>query len=281
MNNKKLYTIPIWMMLTGIMLLGSCRKDETVSKPEISQFELGLENSQTGYVGAGLHIEAEIVATGTISTVFVEIHPEGEEKSTRELLFAWELDTTYTTFDGLKNTLFHEHVSIPAEADTGMYHFHFVVTDKKGYQTTIERDLHVTLPNDEEAPVIAVSDFPAATSIFTTGQTIAVTALLTDNIGLGGAYVGLVRSDQNLTDEEMNYQNTITLVHTHDFADPDEYALQAEIVVGASQDYNHPPKDITGDLAWQSGEYYLLIKAVDKYGGHAAFSQRFYFSIEY
>lgn len=281
MNNKKLNTYPLWMILVGIMLLSSCKKDETVSKPEITQFELGLENSETGYVGADLHIEAEIVAAGTISSIFVEIHPEREEKSTHQLLFAWELDTTYTTFDGLKNTLFHEHVTIPAEADTGMYHFHFVVTDKQGYQTTIERDLHVTLPNDTEAPVISVSDFPAATSIFTAGQTISITALLTDNLGLGGTYVGLVRADQGLADEEMNYQNTITLLHTHDFTDTDEYALHAEIVVGAAMDNNDPPKEITGDLAWQSGEYYLLIKAVDKYGGHAAFSQRYYFAIEY
>ena len=280
MRKNNLYTI--WLILFGLVLIASCKKeDETVSKPVISQFELGLENSKTGYVGADLHIEAEIVAAGTIHTVQVEVHPEGEEKSSKQILFAWELDSTYTTFDGLKNTLFHEHINIPAEADTGMYHFHFIVTDQLGFQTTVESELHITYPTDKEAPVISVSEFPAESSIFTIGQTISISALLTDNQGLGGTYVGLVRVNQGLYDEEMNALNTITLLHFHEFIDADEYPLHAEIVVGATMDNNTTPKEITGDIAWQSGEYYLLIKAVDKYGGNITFSQRYPFIIEY
>jgi hypothetical protein len=88
------------------------------------------------------------VAEGKIDKVTVEIHSEGghEGKSASNSLFEWEADTAYTEFYGLKNTTFHKHLEIPAEADTGHYHFHFIVTDLEGQQSSVEEEIEIRMP---------------------------------------------------------------------------------------------------------------------------------------
>ncbi len=119
--------------------------DTTIAKPEITITELGEGdshgNDHTGVAGSDLHVEAEIVAEGKIDLVQVIIHHEGEHKSALET--EWEVDTTYTKFTGLKNTIFHEHIDIAEWAEAGDYHFHFIVTDMEGNQSTAESELEI------------------------------------------------------------------------------------------------------------------------------------------
>ena len=139
--------LKIPMVLAAVVVMTSCGKTE---KPEIVSFELGYENSKTAYAGANLHMDAEVVAEGTIDVIRVEIHPDGEhsKKEGRSVLGEgeWEVDTTYTRFSGLKNTIFHEDIEIPADADPGYYHFYFEVTDMEGYQTVYEEELELLAP---------------------------------------------------------------------------------------------------------------------------------------
>jgi hypothetical protein len=139
------------MVLATMVIMTSCGKTE---KPEIGSFELGYENSRIAYVGADLHMNAEVVAEGTIDRIHIVIHPEGEhgKKGVRSAMDEgeWEVDTTYTKFSGLKNTTFHEHIEIPMDAEPGDYHFHFEVTDMEGYQTVIEEELEIKIPDDAE-----------------------------------------------------------------------------------------------------------------------------------
>ena len=133
-----------------VVLTGSLVSCEEVSKPEIGNFELGYQGSGTAVVGEELHMDAEIVAEGTIDRIRVEIHPESEHamKSLAELSDGegWEFDSTYTKFSGLKNTTFHEHIEIPDHAEAGHYHFHFEVTDMEGYQSVYEDELELLVP---------------------------------------------------------------------------------------------------------------------------------------
>ncbi len=139
------------ILLAAVVIMTSCGKTE---KPEIGSFELGYENSKIAYVGGDLHINAEVVAEGTIDRIHIVIHPEGEhgKKGVRSAMDEgeWEVDTTYTKFSGLKNTTFHEHIEIPMDAEPGDYHFHFEVTDMEGYQTVIEEELEIKIPDDAE-----------------------------------------------------------------------------------------------------------------------------------
>ena len=136
----------IVIALAAVVITTSCKKEET-PKPEIISFELGHDNSKTGYIGSDLHIDAEILAPGKIDRIKVEIHFEGEhdEKSA----FAgideegWEFDSVYTEFSGLKNTVFHKDIPIPEHAEEGDYHFHFSVIDMEGNQTSIDEELEI------------------------------------------------------------------------------------------------------------------------------------------
>lgn len=269
--------IILTLLTAGILF--SCKKDEeTIAAPSISDFELGYDNSQISYLGADLHMEANVVAEGKINTIRVTIHPEGEEhKSTAEE--GWEIDTTYSSFYGLKNTNFHEHLDIPTTADTGHYHFHFIVIDLEGNSTEMEKELLIMKPADTEAPVITITSHPEEYQTFSSGQTITISGSITDNLALGGLYVGLVRVDQNLSNADVSSANTITLLHTHEFDSQTQHSFTAQIVVGAAQDNNTTPKDLTGNLdggaAWQSAQYYLLVKSPDAFGGGTAFSEHY------
>ncbi len=283
--NTKIKTIAAILLVTSIVFFNSCKKDdETIPKPVVDLTELGYENSKIGYAGTDLHIEAEILAEGKIDKVTIEIHPEGEHvKSTSMTLHEgeWEVDTTYTEFSGLKNTTFHKHLDIPVHADTGHYHFHFIVTDMEGQQTVVEEELEIQQPDDDVAPEIAISNAPTNNQEFNNGETISISGTVSDDKALGGMYIGLVRTDQNLTDAEVNATNTITLLHTHEFDSPTAHNFSASINVGAQYDNNITPKEITGDIAWQSANYYIVVKCKDAFGGNWTFSSHYPIQINY
>jgi hypothetical protein len=266
------------LILTTAVVFLSCNKDEddpALNPPTIPTFEFGYEDSGEAYLGADLHIEAEIVADAKIDRIQVSIHPEGEHMKSLSDEHAWEVDTTYTKFNGLKNTEFHEHLEVPVTADTGHYHFHYKVIDMDGNTKEIERELHVEAPIDTEAPVLTISTHSADGIIFLNGATISISGTVTDDKALGGLYIGLVRVNQSLENADVNALNTITLLHTHDFENTTEHSFSADISVGAAMDNNITPKDISGDLdggpAWQTGEYYLLVKSPDAFWRRSSF----------
>jgi hypothetical protein len=252
----------------------ACEKDDDESNdaaaaPVFSSFELGYEDSHTAYQGSDLHLDAAIVAEGKIATIHLGIHPEGEHKSGGE----WEFDSTYTAkYAGAINVDFHEHVDIPADADTGHYHFHLMVTDEAGQRSEKEAELHITLPTDETAPQVSISSAPTSGQSFSNGDTIRISGQVTDDYGIGGLYVGLVGQGQGLSDADVTHVNTISLLHTHSFTNPKAVDFEAFIVVGSARDNDHPE---TKEVDWQSGNYYLLVKSPGKYGGGAGFSEQY------
>ncbi len=275
--NKKIFLIAI--ALTASLFFTSCEDDETNPKPVVDLTELGYENNKIAYAGADLHIEAEIVAEGKIDIITIEIHPEGEHdhKSTSQTLHddEWEVDTTYTKFSGLKNTNFHEHIDVPVHADTGHYHFHFIVTDLEGQQTVFEDEIEIQQPSDDVNPEITINSAPTDGEVFSDGDMINISGSVSDDKALGGMYIGLVRVNQNLTDAEVNATNTITILHTHEFDSPTSHNFSASIEVGAEYDNNIEPKEITGDIAWQSADYYILVKCKDAFGGNGTVSSHY------
>jgi hypothetical protein len=263
MNTKNI-TIAILVTTTILLFLSACNNDEEAfAKPVITLTEVGIENSTIGYPGSDFHLEADLVAEAKISTVKVEIHPEGSS--------LWEFDTTYTKFSNLKNATFHEHFEISADAGLGAYHLHLIVTDLEGNQTIAESAISLILPNDTVAPTILITSVPSANQVFATAQTISIAGSVSDNMGVGGLYIALVRSDQALADADVNAENTITLLHNHDFEDVSTFNFSSSLVVGAAMDNNTPAKAIT----WTAGEYYLLVKCQDAFGGNWSNSAHF------
>ncbi|PZX20260.1 uncharacterized protein DUF4625 [Breznakibacter xylanolyticus] len=132
MNTKNLI-IAISFVFGFFMM--SCDKDDTISKPVVNILELGMENGRVAYVGADLHVEAEIVAEGKIDKVTIEIHQE--EASSDEVV------AVYNDYAGLKNVTLHKHVDIPADAKPGVYLCHIIVTDMEGNQMTEEAEITI------------------------------------------------------------------------------------------------------------------------------------------
>jgi len=117
----------------------ACEKEEEIAKPTISVIELGHENSKMVSPGEEFHIDIEIIAEGKIQTISLELHAEEEHKSEGH----WEIDTTFTEFEGLKNADFHKHFDVDSTAELGHYHFHFEVVDMEGNQSVYEDEIEV------------------------------------------------------------------------------------------------------------------------------------------
>lgn len=120
------------------LVFAACNNDDDdTAKPVITLTEVGHENSKTATAGDDMHLEADIAAEGLIARIDIEIHMEDGGNH--------EIECSYTDgkYIGVRNTEFHEHIDIPADAPAGEYHMHFTVTDKEGLQTTAESELNI------------------------------------------------------------------------------------------------------------------------------------------
>jgi len=258
--NTKLRT-PLLMSLIVMMgIFASCSDPEEIAKPEITGLEVGLSDSHVAYIGADLHLEAEIVAEGKIDVV--EVHMHAEDGS------GFEIEEEFDDYSGMKNATFHKHVDIPENAPAGEYHMHLIVTDMEGNSTEVDADVDIQELADEDAPVMTISSAPTSGQTFANGETITISGNITDNVALGGMLVGLVYESDAIADADVTGANSkvIVMMHTHDFDDPDETDFTASIAVGAAMDNNMTPAAIEGDNAWKSGNYYILVRAEDAVG---------------
>ena len=137
--------IRIFVIITLAVVFAACRK--TPSAPKITLTEVGHENSGKAEQGDDMHLEADILAEGLIKSIHVEIHQESG---------SYEIEKSYTSgkYIGVKNTEFHEHIDIPADAPLGKYHLHLTVTDNEGQTATAEAHVEVIandgIDDDEE-----------------------------------------------------------------------------------------------------------------------------------
>lgn len=143
--NIKVFLIAI--AFTASLFFTSCKEsDETISKPVITIHEFGEIRDDklrpdTATVGGDLHIDIEVVAEGKIDKIRVIIHPEGSHAADSHE--EWAQDTTYTEFSGLKNVDFHKHIKVDSTAETGAYHFDFIVTDMESQESRAGADLQI------------------------------------------------------------------------------------------------------------------------------------------
>ena len=139
MKNIKFMSLLIAFLCASTLFLTSCGDDDDdlPAKPSITLTEVGHDNAKHCHPGHDLHLEADVVAEGLIQRIDVEIHEENGG--------SFKIEKSYTDgkYIGIRNTEFHEHIDIPAEAPLGEYHLHFTVTDKNGLQTTVESELHI------------------------------------------------------------------------------------------------------------------------------------------
>lgn len=133
-------SIAVLFALGALVVFSSCKEDDpipqTFARPSITGLEVGENNTKEAKVGEDLHVDAEIVAEGTISKIKLELHPETGSGD--------DIEAEYTEYAGLKNVDFHKDLDIPSTADTGEYHFHLEVIDEQGQTTKVEADVEIT-----------------------------------------------------------------------------------------------------------------------------------------
>lgn len=134
------------LFILSIFLVFSCKEDDVITPaPVITGVEVGSQNSKIGYAGSDLHLEAQILAEGTIAKVEVSIHKESGQ--------GWEFKKDFSEgLAGTKNGEVHTHIDIPADAALGEYHVHISVTDQQGKTTSAESELE--LKSDPTLPVV-------------------------------------------------------------------------------------------------------------------------------
>ena len=146
----KTFKIYVLILLT-IVGITSCEKNEI---PQITDVEIGYDNTKMAEAGKELHFEATITASYRISGIRLVIHSEEHEHATSseisgetDLHQEWSVDKTYTgAYINVKNTVLHEHVDVPVTAEPGTYHLHIYVTDEEGNQGVYETEIEVIAP---------------------------------------------------------------------------------------------------------------------------------------
>lgn len=248
-----------------ILLFISCNNNDNSknSIPEIHTLEVGVSNNLLGYVGSDLHIEAEILADALIQTVEIKIFKENGN---------WDLYLIYDEFTNQRNAYFHKHIDIPSGTEIGDYHFLFIVKDQEGNKTQQEVVIEIKLIDDRQSPVLSITSKPETNRQFTQGECIEISGIASDNTSLSELLVVLVKTENNIADEQVTASNPNIIVmknssHLHNI---DFYDFDTTIKVGAPTDNNSVPKPIL----WQSGSYYILVKTKD-INGNTTYSERF------
>ena len=102
---KSNFKLLVLFTLVGLVFQ-SCSDDDgeiQLSAPTISNFEYGegSEHSteQVAYKGSDIHLEAEITAEATVSSISIDIHAHDLEVGEGEV--EWDFEQTYTDADYL------------------------------------------------------------------------------------------------------------------------------------------------------------------------------------
>lgn len=143
--------IKLFGIAATLVFVASCKDenvDEDVTKPVISDLEVGAND--TIHAGDGIHLEFYAEDNEALDYYRITIHPEGEEEhKSLSMDEEFEFDSTfYANFQGLKNTMVHQHeIMVPEHAEEGHYHFHLTVADKAG--NTSEEEVEIVLSHEE------------------------------------------------------------------------------------------------------------------------------------
>lgn len=159
MKNK--FLLGVFALLSVFTLsLTSCDDDDDVktANVQITNTELGEENSKEALIGGDLHIEASIQSEAKIKLIELQI----KQSNGSGLIYQQYNEKGYANkYVGVLNTVFHEHLDIAKDFTPGKYHFTLTVTDVNGAKKTWEEDITFIAP-DPNAPIVTFE--PAAES---------------------------------------------------------------------------------------------------------------------
>ncbi|TVQ15427.1 MAG: DUF4625 domain-containing protein [Bacteroidetes bacterium] len=153
MKNTKIHarTFLRMGMIIIMFTVWSCSKDEVDDVPPVivmNQAHHFPQACDTVYVGEAFTFRATFSDNQELGAYSIDIHHNFDHHSHSTETEECEMDPpktptenvflfiqAYTIPDGLKTYEAEVNIEIPADADTGDYHFFLALTDKEGWQT--------------------------------------------------------------------------------------------------------------------------------------------------
>jgi len=190
------------------VFISSCKKDTPDSEaPIITAVEEPLMND-TLFTGNELHIEASISDNEELSQLKIDVHAaeDGHNHGKVDASAYWE---TVVIIDlSGASTSIHEHIDIPTDAASGLYHVILTAVDKAGNQSEIEeRDVYIQNAGDQVAPGINLTS-PGENDTLSLSTGITVSAILTDNASLEDADLRLLSGSTVVFETEIALTGT-------------------------------------------------------------------------
>lgn len=264
----------------------ACRKEDQPApvQPVATNIEIGTANNKRALIGRDFHFNADVVAGNKIAAVEFRIGQKAGETYAAQ----WQLELKWDEYKGVKNTNVHKHFTIPADAPEGKYDCYFIVLDENGARLEIKEELVIndpaTMPVDPKIgrDMISRNDtllyymdtWVERELIFKKNDVIKAHAQVTEIKGDGILYTVLIKKKLNYHPEsvdQLDFSKVIVIskVEHKDLPASSKIATLKningewggeQITVGAVKDGNEPTANpITGEKAWESGGYNLVI----------------------
>jgi len=280
MRNNRFFALMLFLSAT--IAFTSCSKDEDdpaeekdTTKPLI---DLTSPADDTEFLpGDVIPFSAVLSDDKALGSYKIDIHPgEGHDHKSADDNGAWSYQKSWSLPEGSTNeTVSHSEIVVPEEVDglptmPGDYHFLVYCTDKEGNEEFVAHDIIIVEPADETAPEISFSFTPEENQVYIRADTIKIEGSVTDNKHLSELLVAIMRTTSSEDMVNTTDAFVIMLNANEQLVDQNSFDFNASIPVGAPQDNNVPPRNVT----WSRGNFYLIVKAIDE-SGNVAFSQHF------
>ena len=282
---RTIKSIQFLLVFLFSILLFSCKDDDVAApillEPTIDNIEIGYANNKLAIRGRDFHFNADVIAGDRISSVMVKILPKPGETYSND----WKLELAWAEFKGTKNTNVHKHFTLPAEAPEGTYDFFFIVDDENG--TTLEIKENFVIVDAANMPVDPLVDrdifsrngtmiyymntYVENPLVFKKGDKFTAHAQINQIQGDGVLYTALIKRKLNHFPEtvaQLDMSKAIIISKTeHTGLGPASKVLTIRNIDGVwggeaiviGDDKDGQGNLISGDKAWESGQYDLVI----------------------
>jgi hypothetical protein len=278
---QRLKQIILLFLFTSILAACDEHNDPIPAGPTADNIEIGYSNNKQAIRGRDFHLNADVIAGDKISSVMVKIL----QKSSATYSADWKMELVWEEFKGVKNTNVHKHFTIPAEAPEGTYDFLLIVKDENGTKLEIKEDLVIidvaNMPVDpyvdrdifsrNDTMIYYMNTFVENPLVFKKGDKFTARTQVKQIQGDGVLYTALVKRKLSYFPEtvsQLDMSKAIIVAKTQHTGLAPASSVSTlknvngvwggdDITIGDSKDVLG--NDISGDKAWESGQYNLVI----------------------
>ena len=269
-----------------IIFATGCKKDHKleITAPTATNVEIGTANNKQAIRGRDFHLNVDVIAGDKIKAVELKI----VQKAGQTYTATWKFELTWAQYNGAKNTNVHKHFTIPAEAPEGKYDFYFIVLDENGTKLEIKEDFTIidaaNMPVDPKigrdifsrngTMIYYMDTYVEPELILKKGDEFTAHAQVSEIKGDGVLYTVLIKRKSNYFPEsidklDLNKAIVISKVDHKGLPSASKVSTLKQIngvyggetiIIGAEKDGNEPMANpISGEKAWESGKYNLVI----------------------